>query len=287
MTYLITGASGHVGRLVVEALLARGVAASDIRAGARDTAKIADLAERGVEAVHLDYDDAESVAAAVAGAQKVLLISGTAFGSRVEQHRRVIDAAAAEGVEQLVYTSAPRATTSALLVAPEHKGTEEAIAAAGVPATILRNNWYNENYLSTLAQADASGVVASSTDEGRVASASRADYAEAAAVVLTTDGHLGAVYELAGDVAWTYAELAEAIGEVLGREIAYVGQTPEEQAAALAQAGVDEGTAGFAVGMDGNIRDELLGEVTGDLSRLIGRPTTPLVETLRAGRAAG
>jgi NAD(P)H dehydrogenase (quinone) len=283
MTLLVTGAAGHLGRLVVEALLARGVPASEIRAGARNTAKVADLAERGVQAVRLDYDEPQTVADAVAGVERVLLISGSAVGQRVAQHRAVIDAAAAEGVAQLVYTSAPHATASALVLAPEHKATEEAIAASGLPATILRNNWYTENYLGTLAQAGETGVVASSTGSGRVASASRRDFAEAAAVVLTSDGHLGAVYELGGDVAWDFAELAAAIGEVLGREVAYVPQTPEQQLAALEAAGLDAGTAGFVVALDGNIRDGLLGEVTGELSRLIGRPTTPLVEGLRAG----
>lgn len=283
MTVLVTGASGQLGRLVVEALLDRGVAASDIRAGARRPTELAAFAERGVQTVALDYDDAASVADAMAGAERVLLISGSEVGRRVPQHQTVIDAAAAAGVAHLVYTSAPHADTSALVLAPEHKATESAIAASGVPATILRNNWYTENYLGTLEQARATGVVASSTGSGRVASASRRDFAEAAAVVLTSEGHAGAVYELGGDVAWDFAELAAAIGDVLGREVAYVAQTPEEQAAALTDAGLDAGTVGFLVSLDGNIRDGLLGEVTGELSRLIGRPTTPLVEGLRAG----
>ena len=282
MPLLVTGASGHLGRLVISALLDRGVAASDIRAGARDTGRIADLAARGVQTVRLDYDEPASVADAMVGVDRVLLISGSEVGRRVAQHRTVIDAAAAADVAQLVYTSAPRATTSALLLAPEHKATEEAIAASGLDATILRNNWYTENYLGTLAQARETGVVASSTGDGRVASASRRDFAEAAAVVLTSDGHGGAVYELGGDVAWTNAELAAAISEVLGRDVAYVAQTPEEQAATLTAAGLDAGTVGFLVGLDGNIREGLLGEVTGELSRLIGRPTTPLVEALRS-----
>lgn len=283
MTVLVTGASGQLGRLVVDALLDRGVSASDIRAGARRPAELAAFAERGVQTVALDYDDPASVADAVAGAERVLLISGSEVGRRVPQHQTVIDAAAAAGVAHLVYTSAPHADTSALVLAPEHKATESAIAASGIPATILRNNWYTENYLGTLEQARATGVVASSTGAGRVASASRRDFAEAAAVVLTSEGHAGAVYELGGDVAWDFAELAAAIGEVLGREVAYVAQTPEEQAAALTDAGLDAGTVGFLVALDGNIRDGLLGEVTGELSRLIGRPTTPLVEGLRAG----
>jgi len=283
MTILVTGASGHLGHLVVESLLARGVAPADIRAGARDTAKIADLAEQGVQTVRLDYTDADSVAAAVAGADRVLLVSGSEVGQRVAQHSAVISAAASAGVSQLVYTSAPRATTSSLVLAPEHKATEEAIVAAGVPATILRNNWYTENYLGDLAAAGASGVLASSVGSGRVASASRRDFAEAAAVVLTTDGHVGQVYELGGDVAWTFDDLAAAIGELSGREVSYTPQTPEERAAALADAGLDEGTIGFVTALDANIRDGALAETTGELARLIGRPTTPLVEGLRAG----
>jgi len=283
MTILVTGASGHLGRLVVESLLARGVAPADIRAGARDTAKIADLAALGVQTVRLDYTDADSVTSAVAGIDRVLLISGSEVGQRVAQHSAVISAAASAGVSQLVYTSAPRATTSDLVLAPEHKATEEAIAASGVPATILRNNWYTENYLGDLASAGASGVLASSVGSGRVASASRRDFAEAAAAVLTTDGHVGAVYELGGDVAWGFDELAAAIGEVSGREVSYTPQSTEERAAALAAAGLDEGTIGFVIALDANIRDGALAETTGDLSRLIGRPTTPLVEGLRAG----
>jgi len=283
MTILVTGASGHLGRLVVESLLARGVAPADIRAGARDVSKVADLAARGVQTVRLDYTDADSVAAAVAGADRVLLVSGSEVGQRVAQHSAVISAAAAAGVSQLVYTSAPRATTSSLVLAPEHKATEEAIVAAGVPATILRNNWYTENYLGDLASAAESGVLAASVGSGRVASASRRDFAEAAAAVLTTDGHVGQVYELGGDVAWTFDDLAAAIGEVSGREVSYTPQTTEERAAALAAAGLDAGTVGFVTALDANIRDGALAETTGDLSRLIGRPTTPLVEGLRAG----
>jgi len=281
MTILVTAASGHLGRLVVESLLARGVTPADIRAGARDTGKIADLAALGVQTVRLDYTDADSVADAVAGADRVLLVSGTEMGQRAAQHQAVISAAAAAGVQQLVYTSAPRATTSSLVLAPEHKATEEAITASGVPATILRNNWYTENYLGNVASAAATGVVAASVGSGRVASASRADFADAAAVVLTTDGHIGQVYELGGDVAWSFDELAAALAQVTGREVVYTPLSTEEHAAALSAAGLDAGTVGFVTALDANIRDGALAEVTGELSRLIGRPTTPLAEGLR------
>ncbi|WP_166868651.1 MULTISPECIES: SDR family oxidoreductase [unclassified Salinibacterium] len=285
MTILVTGTSGHLGRLVVESLLARGVAPSEIRAGARDTAKIADLAAAGVETVRLDYNDPASVQAAVDGADKVLLISGSEVGRRVAQHTAVIDAAVAAGVSQFVYTSAPHVDTSALVLAPEHKATEEAITASGLPATVLRNNWYTENYVREIEPARATGVLAASAGDGRVASASRADYAEAAAAVLTTDGHLGAVYELGGDDAWNYDELAAAIGAIVGREVIYERLTAEQHAERLQSFGLDAGTIGFVIALDANIREGALAETTGDLSRLIGRPTTPLIEGLRAAIA--
>lgn len=286
MTILVTGASGHLGRLAVHALLARGVAAADIRAGARDTTTIADLAAEGVQTVHLDYDAPESVRAAVEGVQKVLLVSGSEVGRRVAQHTAVIDAAVAAEVEHLVYTSVTHADTTPLVLAPEHKATEAAIAASGLGATILRNNWYTENYMRDLETARATGLVSSSAGDRRVASASRADFAEAAAVVLTTVGHEGAVYELGGDTAWDFDELAAAISEVIGRDVAYERLTPDELAARLTGFGMDAGTVGFVTALDSGIRDNLLAEVTGDLSRLIGRPTTTLVEGLRAAASA-
>ncbi|MGW9113694.1 SDR family oxidoreductase [Microbacterium sp. NPDC055683] len=282
MTILVTGATGHLGRLVVDSLLARGVDPSAVRAGARDTAKGADLAARGVQVIPLDYNAPETVAAAVDGADAVLLISSSEVGKRAAQHQVVVDAAHAAGVAKLVYTSASKATTSDLVLAPEHKATEEAIAAAGIPAVILRNNWYTENYVADVARAKDTGVIAASVGDGRVASASRADYAEAAAVVLTEDGHIGEVYELGGDVTWNFDELAAAASEVVGREVRYTPLTTEEHAAALAAAGLDEGTIGFVTALDANIRDGALAETDGTLARLIGRPTTPLVDGLRA-----
>ena len=276
MTILITGATGHLGTLVIDSLLAKGVPADQIRAGARSPEKIT-----AVPAVHLDYTDTASIAAALEGVESVLLISGSEVGQRFAQHSAVIDAAKAAGVKHLVYTSAPAARTSALILAPEHKATEEAIEASGIPATILRNGWYTENYLGTLAQA-ASGEFATSTGEGRVSSASRADYADAAAVVLTTPGHEGQVYELSGDTAWNFDEFAAVAAGIHGLPVAHRNVTPEEHAAILTAAGLDEGTVGFVVALDGNIRDGLLGHTPGDLSRLIGRPTTSLAEGLSA-----
>ncbi|GAB3404918.1 SDR family oxidoreductase [Schumannella luteola] len=284
MTILVT-AAGHLGRLAVKSLIARGVAPADIRIGARTLSKVDDLVALGVNAVELDYDRPETVTAAVAGADKVLLVSASEPGKRVPQHQAVIDAAKAAGVSQLVYTSAPHADSSTLILAPEHKATEELIVASGVPATVLRNNWYHENYTGQVAGAAESGVLIGSAGTGRVASASRADYAEGAAAVLTTEGHIGQTYELAGDTAWDYAGLAAAISEITGRPVEYQNLDTAAHVAALTGFGLDEGTAGFVSALDANIAEGALAEASNVLSGLIGRPTTPLVDGLRADLA--
>lgn len=278
MTILVTGATGNLGRLIIASLLERGTDPQSIVAGARDVAKGADL---GVRVVHLDYTEPASIAAALDGVDSVILVSGSEVGQRVSQHQAVIEAAKSAGVAKFVYTSAPKATTTDLVLAPEHKATEELIAAAGLPAVILRNNWYTENYAADLARTAETGVLAAGVGDGRVASASRKDFADAAAVVLLEDGHIGEVYELGGDVAWDYDELAAALSEVTGRPVRYQSLTAEEQSAALEAAGLDAGTIGFVVALDAGIRGGALGDTDGTLSRLIGRPTTPLIEGLR------
>lgn len=280
MTILVTGTTGHLGRLVVDALVRDGIAPDQVVAGARDVTRLADLTARGVRTARLDYDDRSTVVSALRGVERVVLVSGTDFGKRVAQHAAVIDAAADAGVELLAYTSAPAARTSALAVAPEHKATEELIEAAGIPAVILRNAWYHENYLTAARQAAERGVIVSSAGEGRVASASRADYADAIAATIIDTAHAGRVYELSGDTSWDFAEFAALVGELSGRAVEYRAVSTEEHIATLVAAGLDEGTAGFIAAMDGDIRNGLLGVITGDLSRLIGRPTTPLRDSL-------
>jgi len=282
MSLVITGATGQLGRLVVESLLARGTAPADIVATGRDVARLADLSSLGVTVAELDYTKPETVSAAVKQGDTVLLVSSSEVGQRVAQHLNVIDAAKAAGVARIVYTSAPAATTSELVLAPEHKATEEALVASGVPFTILRNGWYTENYAGEVEKGRENGAIVASVGDGRVASASRKDYAEAAAVVLTGEGYEGQVFELSGDIAWNFDDLASAIGTIVGKEVVYTRLTPDEHAAMLTSFGLDEGTVGFVVALDGNIRDGLLGVTNGDLSRLIGRPTTPLAEGLAA-----
>lgn len=282
MSVVVTGATGHLGRLVIENLLDRGVPAEQVVAVGRRTETLADLVERGVQVRRADFDDRASLDGALRGADSVLLVSGSEVGRRVPQHARVIDAAKAAGVAHLVYTSAPHADTTPLILAPEHKATEELIRASGIPFTFLRNSWYTENYLGDLEQARTTGEVVSSVGEGRVASASRADYAAAAAAVLAGTGHDGAVYELSGDTAWDYTELAAAISQIVGREVVHRSVTPAERLAGLLAAGLDEGTAQFVVALEGDTRAGLLAQTIGELARLIGRPTTPLVDGLRA-----
>jgi NAD(P)H dehydrogenase (quinone) len=282
MTIVVTGATGKLGHLIVEALLRDGVSPSDIVAGGRELAKLDDVAAQGVRVARIDYDDPTSVHDALAGADTLMLVSASEPGKRIAQHKVAIDAAVKAGVSRIVYTSASHATTSPLILAPEHKATEELIAASGIPATILRNGWYTENYVGAAHQAAESGTLVSSVGDGVVSSASRRDYADAAAVVLTTDGHEGKVYELSGDVAWSQAELAAAIAEVTGMNVVYSPVSTEEHEAILRSAGLDEGTIGFVTALDSNISDGLIGYTSGDLSKLIGWPTTPLAQGLAA-----
>ncbi len=276
----VTGASGQLGRLVVQQLLDR-CQATDVVAIVRDPGKAADLAGAGVELRVADYDDRPSLDAAVAGLDKLLLISSNELGRRFAQHKNVIDAAKAAGVKHVIYTSAPKATTSALILAPEHKATEEYLASSGLSYTVLRNNWYTENYAQSIQTARETGTLVAAAGEGRVASASRADYAEAAAVVLVGEGHEGKVYELSGDHAWDYNELAATIAEVTGTPCSYKAVEPAEIAAAMTAAGLDENVAGFVAALDGNIAEGALADATDDLATLTGRPTTPLKETVK------
>lgn len=284
MSIVITGATGQLGRLVLSSLLRLDVQLPDLVAAGRNEDKLGGLRELDLTTVRVDYTDPATLDEAFAGADTVLLISSSEVGVRVPQHRNAVDAAVRAGVSRLVYTSALGADRGKLLLADEHLATEQAIADSGLPYTILRNGWYTENFEPALRHAETTGVVLASAGDGRVASATREDYAEAIAAVLAQDGHAGQTYELSGDVAWSFDELAAALTEVLDREVTYRRLTPEQHLAELERTGVDESTARFLVALDANIEDGALDLVTGDLSRLLGRHTTPLVDALRAMR---
>ena len=286
MSIVVTGATGQLGRHVLEALLERGVAAGDIVAAGRSVEKLADFAERGVRVQPMDYADAGSVAAAMKGATRVLLISGSEVGQRVDQHRTVIEAAKAEGVELLAYTSIANADTTGMKLADEHKATEALLRESGVPFVLLRNGWYLENYTEQLPGALAQGAVAGSAGDGKVSGAARADYAHAAAAVLVADGHSGKVYELGGDEAFSMADLAAEISAATGKAISYNDLPAGDYAGLLASVGVPEAFAEILADSDlGIARGDLLVS-RGDLRRLIGRPTTSLGQAVRAAAAA-
>jgi len=282
----ITGATGHLGRLVIAALLARGVPAGEIVAIVRDAGKAADLAARGVQVRQADYDRPDALTAALRGVDKLLLVSSSQVGRRAAQHRNVVDAARAAGVTLLAYTSIPKADTSRMLLADEHKATEGMIRAAGLPFVFLRNGWYTENYTDNLAPTLQHGALLGSAGEGRFTPATRADYAAAAAAVLTGPGHENAVYELGGDESVSLADLAAEISTQSGTPVTYRDLPAGEYAAALTGAGLPAALAALLADADlGIARGDLTTE-SGDLRRLIGRPTTTLADAVRTGLGA-
>lgn len=279
--YAVTGASGQLGRLVVLGLIDAGVAPAEIVAVVRTPARAADLAEHGVIVRVGDYDEPATLPAALAGVDTLLLISGSEPGRRVPQHRAVVDAAVAAGVTRIAYTSALRADTTELVLAPDHKGTEEVITASGLTYTILRNGWYTENYTRQLAQYLAQGAIVGATANGRVAAAARADYAAAAVAVLTGTGHENTVYELGGP-AFTMSDLAAAITEVTGTTVVVKDVSVAQYVEILEGEGLDPGTAAFVAALDEATARGDLDTDPADLARLVGRPLTPLIDVVRA-----
>jgi NAD(P)H dehydrogenase (quinone) len=280
----ITGATGQLGRLVIEQLL-KTTPAAQLVALVRTPAKAADLAALGVTVRAADYADAASFDRALAGVDKLLLISSSEVGQRVAQHRNVIDAAKRAGVSTLVYTSLLRADTSPLSLASEHVKTEALVQASGIPYAVLRNGWYTENYTVSVPAAVAHGAFAGSAGSGRIASAARVDYAQAAAVVLTSPIISGTLYELAGDTAYTLTELAAEISKQTGKSIPYADLPEATYRDILLKAGLPEGLAAGLASWDVDASKGALFDDSRQLSRLIGRPTTPLADSVRQALA--
>ncbi|MFE7212349.1 SDR family oxidoreductase [Streptomyces sp. NPDC001698] len=284
MSIVVTGATGHLGRHVVEQLLEK-VPADQVTAVVRTPEKAAGLAERGVRIAVADYNAPETFDGLFSAGDKVLLISGNEFDKgRVQQHRAVIDAARAAGVALLAYTSAPGTLKAAL--ADDHHGTEEALLASGVPYVLLRNGWYHENYTEQLAPVLEHGAVVHAAGEGRISSAPRAEYAAAAVAVLTGEGHENKTYELGGDEAWSLAEYAAELSRQTGRRITSNPVTVEEYAGILAGAGLPGPLAAILAGVDASIEKGELVITSGDLSRLIGHSTSPVSEAIAAALGA-
>ncbi len=270
----ITGATGQLGRLVVERLKER-TAIDNLVALVRNPGKATDL---GIEVRAFDYSKPESLADSLQGIETLLLISSNEVGQRKTQHENVIRAARQAGVKWIVYTSLLRADTSTLSLAAEHLATEHVLKASGIPHTILRNGWYTENYTGSIAGAIAAGAIIGSAGAGKIASAARADYAEAAAVVLTSESHQGRVYELAGDQAYTLADLAAEVSQQTGKDIPYNNLPEGEYVEVLKSLGVPNGLAHAIAGWDASAAKDDLFDEGNELSKLIGRPTTPLAK---------
>ena len=278
---VVTGATGHLGRLVIAGLLKK-VPASGIVAAVRNAEKARDIAALGVQVRYADYNQPPMWDAALKGADKVLLISSSELGQRARQHRSVIDAAKRAGVKLLAYTSILRADTSLMGLAVEHKETEVLIRASGIPFTLLRNSWYTENYTASISNILAQGAVYGCAGEGRVASAGRIDYAEAAAYALTAENQAGRVYELAGDTAYTMAELATEISRQSGKKIGYVNMPEDGYRNVLVKAGLPEPVAAMLADSDTGISKGALFDDGHQLSKIINRPTTSLATAVAA-----
>ena len=281
---VVTGATGQLGKLVVEELL-KAVPASQIVAAVRDPQKAQDFAAKGIAVRQADYARPESLTAAFAGAEKVLLISSSEVGQRVAQHQAVIDVTRAAGVKLLVYTSILNADSSNLLLSQEHKATEAYLRASGVPFTLLRNGWYAENHTGSLATAVEHGAVLGAAEDGRFATATRADYAAAAAAVLTGKDHENKVYELGGDEPYTLAELSAEVARQTGKPVAYKNLAQAEYAKALTGFGLPEGLAGAIADADAGASRGELDTQSHDLRKLIGRSTTSMPQAVAAALA--
>ncbi|MFV3368824.1 SDR family oxidoreductase [Pseudomonas sp. NY15435] len=278
---VITGATGQLGRLVIDSLLKK-VPAANLVAAVRDVEKARDIAALGIQVRQADYNQPASWNAALQGADKVLLISSSEIGQRTQQHRVVIDAAKRAGVKLLAYTSVLHADTSVLGLAGEHRETEAAIRASGLPFVLLRNGWYTENYAMGIPTALSLGAVYGCAGDGRISSAARADYAEAAAVILTSDDQADKVYELAGDNSYTLSEFAAEISRQSGKAINYVNLTEAEYKKALLGAGLPEPLAELLANSDTGVSRGALFDDGKQLSELIGRSTLAL-ETAVSG----
>jgi NAD(P)H dehydrogenase (quinone) len=276
MSIVVTGATGHFGRIAVEALLRRGVPADEIVATGRKLEKVADL---GVTVRQAAYEDPAALRAAYEGAEKLLFVSGSEVGKRIPQHRDVVAAARDAGVGFVAYTSIPKADTSSMRLAEEHLATERMLIESGLPYAFLRNSWYLENY--DLAGALERGLVGAAGD-GKISGATRADFAEAAAVAILAEEPANRVYELGGEP-FTLTDLAAEISRQSGREVTYTDLSEEKYAEVLVGAGLPEPVAAILADSDRGAANGELYVEGDDLAQLLGRPATPLAQAIRAG----
>lgn len=279
MKILVTGATGQLGAKVVEALLAS-VPAEQLAVSVRDPQKASALSERGVDVRKGDFDDPASLDTAFAGVERLLIVSTQGDNdTRIRQHMAAVEAAQRAGVKFIAYTSVVNAASNPLALAPVHKATEEAIAKTGIPYAFLRNNWYIENETGSIQGILAGAPLVTSAGDGKVGWATRGDYAQAAAAVLAGNGHENKIYELSGPML-THDELAQQIGEVLGREVPVQHVDDAAYAEAMRGAGVPEPVVPFLVSIQSAIREGALDVPSSDLEALLGRPVTPIGDAI-------
>lgn len=276
----ITGATGQLGQHVIESLL-KTVPVSQIVAIVRNPAKATALSQQGITVRQADYSDEAALTAALQGIDKLLLISSSEVGQRAPQHRNVVNAAKAAHVKFIAYTSLLHADTSPLGLADEHVATEKMLAESGIAYALLRNGWYTENYLASAPAALEHGVFIGAAGEGKIASATRADYAAAAARVISEDGHSGKTYELAGDAGWTLSQLAAELAKQSGKKVVYQNLSEADFAAALKGVGLPAGLADMLADSDTGASKGGLFDDSHTLSKLIGRPTTSLADSVK------
>ncbi|CEJ66456.1 MULTISPECIES: SDR family oxidoreductase [Citrobacter] len=276
----ITGATGQLGQHVIETLL-KTVPASQIVAIVRNPAKATALSQQGITVRQADYSDEAAFTTALQNIDKLLLISSSEVGQRAPQHRNVINAAKAAHVKFIAYTSLLHADTSPLGLADEHVATEKMLAESGIAYALLRNGWYTENYLASAPAALEHGVFIGAAGEGKIASATRADYAAAAARVISEDGHAGKIYELAGDDGWTLSQLATELAKQSGKKVVYQNLSEADFAAALKGFGLPAGLADMLADSDVGASKGGLFDDSHTLSTLIGRPTTSLADSVK------
>ncbi|MGU9866700.1 SDR family oxidoreductase [Kluyvera ascorbata] len=276
----ITGATGQLGQHVIANLL-NTTAASQLVAVVRNPAKAEALSQKGIVVRQADYGDEAALTKALQGVDKLLIISSSEVGQRAPQHRNIINAAKAAGVKFIAYTSLLHADKSPLGLHVEHVETEKMLADSGIPYALLRNGWYTENYLASAPPALEHGVFIGAAGEGKIASATREDYAAAAARVIAEEGHAGKVYELAGDHGWTLSELAAELAKQSGKKVVYQNLSQAGFAAALKSVGLPAGLADMLADSDVGASKGGLFDDSHTLSKLIGRPTTPLAESVK------
>lgn len=283
---LISGASGHLGSLVIKHLIeSQGIAAADIIATSRDPSKLSALAAKGVETRAADFSTPSTLAAAFQGVDRLLIISTDAIGARIDQHKAAIEAAQKASVQRIFYTSMPKAETSAIIFAPEHAASEAAIKSSGLAYTIFRNGWYMENLFMSLPQIVSSGQWYTSAGDGRTGYIAREDIARAIAAGIAHPVAENITYNLNGDVGHSNHDIAALVSDITAKQIDVINLNDEQLLNGMLATGVPANFAPFLVSTNAATRAGDLDRISDDAANLSGHPLTTLKAFLEANKA--